>query len=259
MKNIISEGLKGGHAPGRKSAPKFYSFSGTKQKSATDAFKVLGALNTLDHMLSSISGYARKIVFDNVMPEWLKDVLSGDKEVGAFTVSTGDMKAVIIPMKKYAMIDEERASAIYDVNEKYKVDIGINEVRHFALSQHLIEALPEEKMDAIIGEIKKALLKSALVPEKAKKDIRSGKLELFEETTKYEYTEDILTHLTELSKGDPKKAKAILDAVKPVFAMRSFEMDDKEVEVAEALDLIKDNLETLPVKAVSKPKRNSHA
>jgi hypothetical protein len=186
-KNIIVAGIKTGHAAGKKSMPKLYSFTGAKQATAADALKVLGALNTLEHLLSSINGYARKVVFDNIVPEWLKDVLSGNKEMGAFTVTTGDAKASIVPMKKYAIIDEDRAGAIYDVNKKYGVDIEINEIRHFSLSAHLIEMLPEDKMDAILEEQKKALLASKLVPETAKKAIRSGSVEVFEETTKYSY------------------------------------------------------------------------
>jgi hypothetical protein len=101
-------------------------------------------------------------------------------------------------------------------------------------------------MPELIEELKAALLKSKVIPAKLKKDISAGRIVIIEEKIDYAYEEDVLTNLSKYSKGDPKKAKAIVDAVKPVFAMRSFEMDDKEVQVAEALDLIKENMDALP-------------
>jgi hypothetical protein len=69
---------------------------------------------------------------------------------------------------------------------------------------------------------------------------------VIEEHTEYRYSEDVLTNLAKLSKGDPKKAEAIINAVQPVFSIRSFEMENKEVQVGEALDVIKESLAELP-------------
>jgi hypothetical protein len=149
-------------------------------------------------------------------------------------------------MKKYAIIDENRASKIMDLKEKYGVDINIEEVKHFEFNPKLVHGIPEENMEDLIDELKKVLLKSPAVPATVKKDIRSGRTPVIEEHTEYHYGEDVLSNLTKLSKGDPKKAEAIIDAVQPVFSVRSFELEDKEVQVGEALDLIKESLAELP-------------
>jgi hypothetical protein len=247
MKDIISQAVQ--ESASRSPKPKrkkIYTLTGTKQSVAASALKVLGALNTLNHVLSSISGHARRIMFSSILPEWLRDVVKGGREPNAFTVTTDDAKALIVPMKKYAIIDEERASKILDLNEKQHVDIKIEEIKHFEFNPRLVHDIPENKMDALIDEIKKALLKSEAVPTSVKKDIRSGEMPVIEEHTEYRYTEDVLGNLTKLSHGDPKKAEAIVNAVQPVFSIRSFEMEDKEVQVGEALDLIKESLEELP-------------
>ncbi len=101
-------------------------------------------------------------------------------------------------------------------------------------------------MDALIDELKKVLLKSEVIPASAKKDIRSGSMSIIEERSEYRYGEDVLANLSKLSKGNPKKAQAIIDMVEPVFSIRSFEMEDKEVQVEEALDVIKESLSELP-------------
>ena len=225
---------------------KVYTFTGTKQKMAGSALKVLGALNTLNKVLGSITGHARSVVFKNILPQWLKDVAHGERDPNSFTVTSDDAKALIVPMKKYAIIDEERAARIFDLKSKYGIDIDIEEVRHFEFNQKLVNAIPEEKMDALIEELKKVLLKSEALPTAVKKEIRSGKMPLIEEHTDYKYGQDVLTNLPKLSGGDPKKAEAIIDAVQPVFSMRSFELENKEVQVEQALDLIKESIEDLP-------------
>ncbi len=148
-------------------------------------------------------------------------------------------------MKKYAIIDEDRASKIMDLKEK-GIDIDIDEVKHFEFNPKLVHDIPEEKMDSLIDELKKVLLKSEAVPATTKKEIRSGKMPVIEEHTEYRYSQDVLTNLPKLSNGDPKKAEAIINAVQPVFSIRSFEMENKEVQVGEALDVIKESLAELP-------------
>src|SRR5438552_1127034 len=109
MKNIIAEGIKSAYKASKKIPKKIYSLAGPKQKTASSALKVLGALNSLNTVFRMIGSYARKLLLDSVLPEWLKDVLSGNKQVEAFTVTTGDAKALIVPMHKYAQITDERA------------------------------------------------------------------------------------------------------------------------------------------------------
>jgi hypothetical protein len=247
MKDIISKAVRESASQSAKpSRKKIYSLTGTKKAEAGSALKVLGTLNTLEHTLSSITSHARKIMFASVIPEWLADVVKGGREPNAFTVTTGDAKALIVPMKKYGMIDEERAGKILDLKEKHGVDIDIEEIKHFEFNPKLVHDIPEDKMDSLIEELKKTLLKSEAVPASAKKDIRSGSMSIIEERTEYHYGEDILENLSKLSKGNPKKAEAIIDAVQPVFSIRSFEMDDKEVQVEEALEVIKESLSELP-------------
>ena len=246
MRDIISTAVKETRSKSPKPAKKkIYSLEGPKKATAASALKVLGALNALNKVLSSINGHARKVVFKDLIPEWLKDVVQGGREPNAFTVTTDDAKALIVPMKKYAMIDENRASKIMDLKDKYGVDIDIEEVKHFELNPELVHDVPEEKMDTLIDELKKVLLKSEAVPAHVKKDIRSGRMPVIEEHSDYKYGEDILSNIGKLSKGDPKKAQAIIDAVQPVFTLRSFEMEDREVQVGEALDLIKESLADL--------------
>ncbi len=247
MKEIIKQGVQ--ESISRSKRPvrkKVYKLNGTKQRIAASALKVLGALNTLNKVLSSINGHARRVVFKNILPEWIKDVVSGDRDANAFTVTTDDAKALIVPMKKYAMINEERAGEILDLKEKYGVDLDIEEVHHFEFNERLVDLIPEEKMDDLVEELKKALLGSKVLTAAAKKEIRSGKIPVIEEHTTYKYGEDILSNLTRLSKGDPKKAEAIIEAVQPVFSMRSFEMDHREVQVEQALDMIKESIHEIP-------------
>ncbi|HWF44196.1 MAG TPA: hypothetical protein VG537_06110 [Candidatus Kapabacteria bacterium] len=247
MKDIIQKAVQESASRSPKPArKKVYSISGTKQRMAASALKVLGALNALNKVLGSITGHARQVVFKNILPEWLKDVVQGGRDPNSFTVTTDDAKALIVPMKKYAIIDEDRASKIMDLKEKYGVDIDIEEVKHFEFNPKLVHGIPEENMEDLIDELKKVLLKSPSVPATVKKDIRSGRIPVIEEHTEYHYGEDVLSNLTKLSKGDPKKAEAIIDAVQPVFSVRSFELEDKEVQVGEALDLIKESLAELP-------------
>lgn len=247
MRNIISEAVK--ESASRSAKPKrkkIYSLTGAKQQAAASALKVLGALNALNRVLSSITGHARKIMFSRILPEWVTDVVEGGREPNSFTVTTDDAKALIVPMKKYAIIDEDRAGKIMDLKEKQGVDLEIDEIKHFEFNPKLVHDIPEEKMDSLIDELKKVLLKSESVPAATKKDIRSGKMPVIEEHTEYRYAEDVLTNLPKLSKGDPKKAEAIINAVQPVFSIRSFEMENKEVQVGEALDVIKESLAELP-------------
>jgi hypothetical protein len=247
MKEIISEAVR--ESASRSPKPKrkkVYSLTGTKQRVAASALKVLGALNALNRVLGSITGHARKVMFASILPEWLTDVVKGGREPNSFTVTTDDAKALIVPMKKYAIINEDRASKILDLKEKEGVDIDIEEIKHFEFNPKLVHDIPEEKMDTLIDEIKKVLLKSEAVPAVTKKDIRAGRMPIIEEHTEYRYGEDVLTNLTKLSKGNPKIAEEIIEAVQPVFSIRSFEMENKEVQVGEALDLIKESLEELP-------------
>lgn len=247
MRDIISEAVK--ESATRSAKPKrkkIYTLTGTKQRVAASALKVLGALNALNRVLGSITGHARRVMFSSVIPEWLGDVVTGGREPNAFTVTTDDAKALIVPMKKYAIIDEERANKIMDLKDKQGVEIDIDEIKHFEFNPKLVHDIPEEKMDALIDELKKVLLKSEAVPAATKKDIRSGRMPVIEEHTEYRYSEDVLTNLAKLSKGDPKKAEAIINAVQPVFSIRSFEMENKVVQVGEALDVIKESLAELP-------------
>src|SRR4051812_44119937 len=116
MKDIISKAVKETASKSAKpKRKKVYSLSGTKQKTAASALKVLGALNALNKVLSSITGHARKVMFSSIVPEWLSDVVKGGREPNSFTVTAEDAKALIVPMKKYAIIDEERASKIMDL------------------------------------------------------------------------------------------------------------------------------------------------
>ncbi len=247
MKDIISQAVQESASRSKKpKKKKVYALTGTKQRVAASALKVLGALNALNRVLGSISGHARKVMFSSIIPEWLTDVVKGGREPNSFTVTTDDAKALIVPMKKYAIIDEDRAGKIMDLKEKQDVDIDIEEVKHFEFNPKLVHDIPEEKMDSLIDELKKVLLKSEAVPAATKKDIRSGRMPVIEEHTEYRYGEDVLTNLPKLSKGDPKKAEAIINAVQPVFSVRSFEMENKEVQVEEALDLIKESLAALP-------------
>ena len=247
MKDIIKKAVQESASKSQKPArKKVYSITGAKQQMAASALKVLGALNTLNKVLGSITGHARQVVFKNILPEWLKDVVQGGREANAFTVTTNDAKALIVPMKKYAVIDEDRAGKIMDLKQKFGVDISIEEIRHFEFNQKLVSHIPEAKMDDLIDELKNTLLKSTSVPAEVKKDIRSGRVPVIEEHTEYRYEEDVLSNLPKLSKGDPKKAEAIINAVQPVFSVRSFELEDKEVQVGEALDLIKESLAELP-------------
>jgi len=248
MKDIIKKAVQESASKSQKPAKKkvLYSIAGTKQRMAASALKVLGALNALNKVLGSITGHARKVVFKNVLPEWLKDVVQGGREANAFTVTTDDAKALIVPMKKYATIDEERAGKIMDLKQKYGVDIDIEEIKHFEFNPELVSGIPEAKIDNLIDELKNVLLKSPSVPANMKKDIKSGRMPVIEEHTEYRYGEDVLTNLPKLSKGDPKKAEAIIDAMQPVFSVRSFELEDKEVQVGEALDLIKESLAEMP-------------
>ena len=247
MKEIIKAGVHESMSRSKKpQKKKVYKLSGTKQKMAASALKVLGALNTLNKVLGSITGHARRVVFKNILPEWLTDVVKGHRDPNSFTVTTDDSKVLIVPMKKYAAINEERAEHILELKEKYGIDIDIEEIHHFEFNERIVELIPEDKMDDLVEEVKKALLASKVLPAEAKKEIRSGKVPIMEEHTSYKYGEDILMNLTKLSKGDPKKAEAIIDTVQPVFSMRSFEMDDKEVQVEQALDLIKESIGDLP-------------
>jgi hypothetical protein len=247
IKDIISKAVKESASRNAKpSRKKIYTLTGTKKTEAASALKVLGALNALEHTLSSITSHARKIMFSSVIPEWLDDVVKGGREPNAFTVTTDDAKAIVVPMKKYAMIDEERASKILDLKEKQGIDIDIEEIKHFEFNPKLVHDIPENKMDSLIDELKKVLLKSEVLPASVKRDIRSGTLSIIEERSEYRYGEDVLANLSRLSKGNPKKAQAIIEAVQPVFSIRSFEMEDKEVQVEEALDVIKESLSELP-------------
>lgn len=247
MKDIIRTAIRETASHSKKpSKKKIYTLRGPKQAVAASALKVLGALNALNKVLGSITGHARKVVFKTLVPEWIKDVVEGGREPNAFTVTTDDAKALIVPMKKYAIIDESRAEKIMDLKQKFGIDIDIEEVKHFELNPELVHDIPEENMDKLVDELKKVLLKSEAVPANVKKDIRSGHTPVIEEHTEYRYTEDVLTNLLKLSGGDPKKAEKIIDAVQPVFSVRSFEMEDREVQVGEALDLIKESLAELP-------------
>jgi hypothetical protein len=247
MKEIIKAGVQESISRSKKPVKKkVYKLSGTKQRIAASALKVLGALNTLNKALGSINSHARRVVFKNILPEWLKDVVHGDRAANAFTVSTDDAKVLIVPMKKYGIINEERAGEILDLKEKYGIDLDIEEVRHFEFNERLVDLIPEEKMDELVEELKKALLGSKVLTPAAKKEIRSGKIPVIEEHTTYKSGEDVLSNLTRLSKGDPKKAEAIINAVQPVFSMRSFEMDHREVQVEQALDLIKESIHEIP-------------
>ena len=246
MKDIIQKAVQESASKSQNPArEKVYSITGAKQRMAASALKVL-ALNALNKVLGSITGHARQVVFKNILPEWLKDIVQGGREANAFTVTTDDAKALIVPMKKYAIIDEDRSGKIMDLKQKFGVDIDIEEIRHFEFNQKLVSHIPEAKMDGLIDELKNTLLKSTSVPADVKKDIRSGRIPVIEEHTKYRYGEDVLTNLPKLSKGDPKKAEAIINAVQPVFSVLSFELEDKEVQIGEALDLIKESLTGLP-------------
>ena len=246
MREVILQGIKTAPRSAKSPGKKFYTLTGPKFKMAASALKVLGALNALNDILKSVTGHARRVVFDNVLPQWLKDVLSGEKKIGAFTVTTGDAKALIVPMKKYAQITEERADQLLTLREKMKIDIDIEEKHHYSFNQDIIDQVPEEKLPDLIEEISKALQTSKVLTSKAKKDIKSGKTPVLEEKVEYEYTEDPLSNLEKYADGDIDKAMAIVETVKPVFAVRSFEMDDKEVQVEEALDIIKDNIDVIP-------------
>jgi len=243
MKEIIKQGVQDSLSRSKKpEKKKVYRLNGKTQRIAASALKVLGALNTLDKVLGSISGHARRVVFKSIMPEWLNDVVKGGREPNAFTVATDDATALIVPMKKYGTINEARANEILDLKEKYGIDLDIEEVRHLELSRDLVDQVPEEKVDKLMEEIKEAMLASKVLSPQTKKEIRGGKLPVLEERSTYKYGQDILTNLTKLSKGDPKKAEAIIEAVQPVFSLRSFEMDDREVQVEQALELIKDSI-----------------
>jgi hypothetical protein len=246
MREVILEGIKTAPRSAKSPGKKFYMLTGPKNKTAASALKVLGALNALNDVLKSVTGYARRVVFENVLPQWLKDVISGEKKIGAFTITSGDAKALIVPMKKYAQITEERADQLLSLREKMNVDIDIEEKHHYSFNQDIIDQVTEEKLPDLIEEISKALAGSKVLTAKLKKEIKSGKVPILEEKVEYQYTEDPLTNLEKYSDGDVKKAMAIVDAVKPVFAVRSFEMDDKEVQVEEALDIIKDNMDVIP-------------
>lgn len=247
MKAIIVQGIKDSYpAKGKKASKKYYTLTGPKHKMAASALKVLGALNALNKMFSTIGSYARKLVFDNVLPEWLKDVISGKKKIEAFTVTAEDAKALIVPMHKYAIITEERAGELYDLKKKHGIDIEIEEKKNFVFNHRLIEDIPEEKMTALMEEVTESLLKSKVLPAKVKSEIKAGKIAVIEEDIKYEYAEDILDNLPKLSEGSVNKAMAIVEAVKPVFAIRSFELEDKEVQMGQALDLIKANMDVMP-------------
>ncbi len=243
MKEIIKQGVQESLSRSKKpQTKKIYRLNPKTQRIAASALKVLGALNTLDKVLGSISGHARRVVFKSILPEWLRDVVKGDREANAFTVATDDSTALIVPMKKYATINEARANEILDLKEKYGIDIDIEEVRHLELNELLVDQIPEEKLDKLMEEIKEALLGSKVLSAQTKKEIRSGRIPVIEEHSTYKYTQDILGNLPKLSAGDPKKAEAIIDAVQPVFSLRSFEMDDREVQVEEALELIKESI-----------------
>jgi hypothetical protein len=247
MKDIISKAVNETVTKSKKPArKKVYTLTGQKQKSAGTALKILGALNALNKVLSSITSYARKAVFENIIPEWINDVVKNHRTPNAFTVTTDEAKALIVPMKKYAIINEQRMHEVLSLKQKYGIDIDIEEIRHFEFNQRLVSLIPEEKMEEVIDEIKKVLLKSTAVPAQVKKDIRSGRVPIIEEQSEYRYTEDILTNLPRLSEGDPKKAEAIINAVEPVFSMRSFEMENREVHVEEALDVIKESIHEIP-------------
>lgn len=246
MREVILEGLKSAPRTAKGSTKKFYTLMGPKQKVAASALKVLGALNSLNDILKSVGSHARRVVFDNILPQWLKDVVGGDKKIGAFTITTGDAKALIVPMRKYAQITEERADQLLDLREKMKIDIDIEEKHHYSFNQDIIDQVGEEKLPDLIEEIAKALVTSKVLSTKLKKDIKSGKVSIVEERVEYEYTEDPLTNLDKYAKGDVKKAMAVVEAVKPVFTVRSFEMEDKEVQVEEALDIIKENMDVIP-------------
>jgi hypothetical protein len=258
MREVILEGLRSAPRSAKRPGKKFYTLTGPKQKTAASALKVLGALNSLNDILKSIGTHARRVVFDNILPQWLKDVISGEKKVGAFTVTTGDAKALIVPMRKYAQITEERADQLLDLREKMKIDIDVEEKHHYSFNQDIIDQVGEEKLPDLIEEISKALVNSKVLSAKLKKDIRSGKVAVVEEKVAYEYTEDPLENLDKYANGDVKKALAVVETVKPVFTIRSFEMEDKEVQVEEALDVIKDNIDALPEAVTEeKPKRRS--
>ena len=247
MKAVIVQGIKDAYpVKGKKASKKFYALTGPKHKMAASALKVLGALNALNKMFSTIGSYARRLVFDNVLPEWLKDVISGKKKIEAFTVTAEDAKALIVPMHKYAIITEERAGELYDLKKKHGVDIEIEEKKNFVFNHRLIEDIPEEKMSALMEEVTESLLKSKVLPAKLKSEIKAGKIAVIEEEVKYEYAEDILDNLPKLSDGSVTKAMAIVEATKPVFAIRSFELEDKEVQMGQALDLIKANMDVIP-------------
>src|SRR5947207_1840997 len=140
MKDIIVKGIRESYpARGKKAAKKYYKISGPKQRTAASALKVLGALNALTKVFSTIGSYARKLVFDTVLPEWLKDVLAGTKKIEAFTVTSEDAKALIVPMHKYAIITEERASALQDLEKDYGVEIGIEEKKTYEFNHKIIE------------------------------------------------------------------------------------------------------------------------
>lgn len=261
MREVILQGIKTAPRSAKSPGKKFYSLAGPKFKTAASALKVLGALNALNDVLKSVTGYARRVVFDNILPQWLKDVLSGEKKIGAFTVTTGDAKALIVPMKKYAQINEERADQLLTLREKMGVDIDIEEKHHYSFNQEIIDQVTEEKLPDLIEEISKALAGSKVLTQKLKKDIKSGKVPILEEKVAYEYTEDPLSNLEKYSDGDVDKAMAIVETVKPVFAVRSFEMEDKEVQVEEALDIIKENIDVIPdpEPAEKKPKKKARA
>lgn len=246
MKEIIVKGIKTMPAKGRKEIKKHYSISGPKQRMVTSALKVVGALNALDKILKMVGGYARKVVFESILPQWLKDVIKGHKNIESFIVTSGDVKATIVPMKKYAVLNEERAEEILALQENYGVDLEISEEHVYTFNQDLIDQLSDDKVTSLIGELKAALTKSKVLSAKTKKDIQSGKITILKEETQYHYNEDVLSNLSKYSEGDVDTAMAIVDAVKPVFAFRSFELADKEVQVATALDLIKENLDQLP-------------
>jgi hypothetical protein len=247
MKDIISKAVNETVTKSKKPIKKkIYSLNGQKQKAAGTALKVLGALNALNKVLSSITSYARKAVFENILPEWLNDVVKHHRTPNSFTVTTDEAKALIVPMKKYAIINEARMHEILNLKQKYGIEIDVEEIRHFEFNQRLVSLIPEDKMEEVIDEIKKVLLKSTAVPAQVKKDIRSGRVPIIEEQSEYRYTEDILTNLPKLSEGDPKKAEAIINAVEPVFSLRSFEMENREVHVEEALDVIKESIHDMP-------------
>jgi hypothetical protein len=246
MRDVIVAGIKNAPRSAKKPGKKFYTLGGPKQKSAASALKVLGALNAINDILRSIGTHARQLVFDNVLPQWLKDIISGEKKYGSFTVSSGDAKALIVPMRKYAQITEDRADKILSLKEKYDIDLDIEEKYHYSFNQSIIDQVPEDKLPDLIEEISKALQNSKVLSAKLKKDIKSGKVPVVEERVDYEYVEDPLQHLDKYAKGDVKKAMAVVETVKPVFAVRSFEMEDKEVQVDQALDIIKKNIDVFP-------------